>query len=69
MALNQGKISFLELPTPLQFLPSISKDLGIQLYIKRDDLTSYGMGGNKLRKLEYYLHGSPCPAEFDFLKF
>jgi len=56
MALNQGKISFLELPTPLQFLPSISKDLGIQLYIKRDDLTSYGMGGNKLRKLEYYLH-------------
>lgn len=56
MALNQGKISFLELPTPLQFLPSVSEDLGIRLYIKRDDLTSYGMGGNKLRKLEYYLY-------------
>jgi D-cysteine desulfhydrase len=55
MALNQQKISFLNLPTPLQFLPRVSKDLGISLYIKRDDLTDPGMGGNKLRKLEYYL--------------
>jgi 1-aminocyclopropane-1-carboxylate deaminase/D-cysteine desulfhydrase-like pyridoxal-dependent ACC family enzyme len=29
--------------------------LGISLYMKRDDLTDPGMGGNKLRKLEYYL--------------
>jgi D-cysteine desulfhydrase family pyridoxal phosphate-dependent enzyme len=56
MALNQQKISFLNLPTPLQFLPRVSEDLGISLYIKRDDLTDPGMGGNKLRKLEYYLH-------------
>jgi D-cysteine desulfhydrase len=55
MALNRQKISFLNLPTPLQFLPRISKDLGISLYMKRDDLTDPGMGGNKLRKLEYYL--------------
>jgi D-cysteine desulfhydrase/L-cysteate sulfo-lyase len=55
MALNRQKISFLNLPTPLQFLPSISEDLGISLYMKRDDLTDPGMGGNKLRKLEYYL--------------
>lgn len=55
MALNQQKISFLNLPTPLQFLPRVSEDLGIALYIKRDDLTDPGMGGNKLRKLEYYL--------------
>jgi D-cysteine desulfhydrase len=54
--LQQQKISFLNLPTPLAFLPRISKDLGIALYIKRDDLTDFGMGGNKLRKLEYYLH-------------
>ncbi len=55
MALNRQKISFLNLPTPLQFLPSVSEDLGISLYMKRDDLTDPGMGGNKLRKLEYYL--------------
>jgi len=54
--LHQQKIDFLNLPTPLAFLPRISKDLGIALYIKRDDLTDFGMGGNKLRKLEYYLH-------------
>lgn len=55
MALNRQKISFLNLPTPLQFLPRVSEDLGISLYMKRDDLTDPGMGGNKLRKLEYYL--------------
>lgn len=55
MALNRQKISFLNLPTPLQFLPRVSEDLGISLYVKRDDLTDPGMGGNKLRKLEYYL--------------
>jgi D-cysteine desulfhydrase len=55
MALNRQKISFLNLPTPLQFLPRVSEDLGISLFIKRDDLTDPGMGGNKLRKLEYYL--------------
>jgi D-cysteine desulfhydrase len=56
MAFNQQKIGFLNLPTPLQFLPRVSEDLGISLYIKRDDLTDPGLGGNKLRKLEYYLH-------------
>ncbi len=55
MALNRQKISFLNLPTPLQFLPRVSEDLGILLYMKRDDMTDLGMGGNKLRKLEYYL--------------
>ena len=55
MSLNRPKKSFLNLPTPLQFLPRVSEDLGISLYIKRDDLTDPGMGGNKLRKLEYYL--------------
>lgn len=55
MALEREKINFLNLPTPLSPLPRISEELGIRLYIKRDDLTDIGMGGNKLRKLEYYL--------------
>lgn len=53
---NFQKERFLHLPTPLEYLPTLSKDLGISLYIKRDDLTNLGGGGNKLRKLEYFLY-------------
>ncbi len=56
MLLGHEKISFMHLPTPLEFMPAISKDLGINLYVKRDDLTGLGTGGNKLRKLEYFLY-------------
>lgn len=55
MLLGHEKISFLHLPTPLEYLPTLSKELGISLYVKRDDLTPLAMGGNKLRKLEYFL--------------
>lgn len=55
MILGHEKVEILHLPTPLEYLPSISADLGIHLYVKRDDLTPLGMGGNKLRKLEYLL--------------
>ena len=50
------KESFLHLPTPLEYLPTLSRKLGIEFYIKRDDLTGLGSGGNKLRKLEYFLY-------------
>ncbi len=40
-------------PTPLQFLPHLSKDLGLNFYLKRDDLTDLALGGDKPRKLEY----------------
>ena len=53
MLLGRNKISLLHLPTPLDHLGNISADLGIDLYIKRDDMTHLGMGGNKLRKLDY----------------
>ena len=55
MLLGYEKVDMLHLPTPIEYLPAISKDLGINLYIKRDDLTPLAMGGNKLRKLEYLL--------------
>ena len=54
--LGFNKVSFLHLPTPLEYMPTLSKELGIELYIKRDDLTNLGVGGNKLRKLEYLLY-------------
>jgi 1-aminocyclopropane-1-carboxylate deaminase/D-cysteine desulfhydrase-like pyridoxal-dependent ACC family enzyme len=43
------------LPTPLGVCPRFSDELGhgVQLAMKRDDLTGLGMGGNKLRKLEF----------------
>lgn len=56
MSLGCKKVPFLNLPTPMEYLPNISRDLGINLYLKRDDLTGFGMGGNKLRKLEYFLY-------------
>lgn len=55
MTLGREKISFLNTPTPLTRLDTISKDLGIEFYMKRDDLTDFGTGGNKLRKLEYFV--------------
>lgn len=42
-------------PTPLHRLERASVDLGVDLWIKRDDLTGFAMGGNKGRKLEYLL--------------
>ena len=42
-------------PTPIQRLDNISAMLGANIYIKRDDLTGIGLGGNKVRKLEYLL--------------
>ena len=40
-------------PTPLERLERLSKQLGRDLYVKRDDLTPFALGGNKVRKLEY----------------
>ena len=43
-------------PTPFYRLNRISEDLGVNLYIKRDDFSGMSLfGGNKIRKLEYLL--------------
>ncbi|MBL4768576.1 MAG: D-cysteine desulfhydrase family protein [Rhodobacteraceae bacterium] len=41
-------------PTPLERLHRLSTHLDIDLWIKRDDLTGLGAGGNKIRQLEFY---------------
>lgn len=41
--------------TPLQRARRLGDELGIELYIKRDDCQPLGMGGNKVRQLEFYL--------------
>lgn len=42
-------------PTPLYRLPNISRELGTNVWIKRDDLCGVALGSNKVRKLEYLL--------------
>ncbi len=51
-----NRILLANLPTPIEPMPRLSNLLkGSELYIKRDDLTGLGGGGNKTRKLEYLL--------------
>ncbi|WP_082451844.1 D-cysteine desulfhydrase family protein [Paenibacillus ihuae] len=42
-------------PTPLQPAEQLSLQLGCPLYIKREDMSGLGGGGNKARKLEFQL--------------
>ncbi len=49
------RIDLAILPTPLEYLPNMSKELNINLYIKRDDCTGLAFGGNKTRHLEFIM--------------
>ncbi|MEC7762980.1 MAG: D-cysteine desulfhydrase family protein [Pseudomonadota bacterium] len=42
-------------PTPIERLNRLGNDLGIELFVKRDDYTGFGGGGNKVRKLEFLM--------------
>jgi L-cysteate sulfo-lyase len=45
------------LPTPLEPMKRLTEHLGgPRLWVKREDATGVGFGGNKLRKLDYMLH-------------
>lgn len=50
-----ARVSLAILPTPIQKLENISRILGTNVWIKRDDMTGIGLGGNKVRKLEFLL--------------
>ncbi len=49
------RVSLGVFPTPIQKLENISALLHTNVYVKRDDLTGLGLGGNKIRKLEFLL--------------
>ncbi len=51
----QPRLHLAQYPTPLQFLPRLSRELGRPIYCKRDDAIGPGLGGNKTRKLEYLM--------------
>jgi L-cysteate sulfo-lyase len=47
---------FVHLPTPFYKLDNLTRELGgPEIWIKRDDLTGFGFGGNKSRKLEFII--------------
>ncbi len=51
---NLPRFSLAHLPTPIEALENLSRELGgPQLLIKRDDQTGLAFGGNKTRKLEF----------------
>ena len=47
------RLPLAQLPTPLRPLPRFSDWVGAEVWIKRDDLTGFGLSGNKVRKLEF----------------
>lgn len=49
------RIALAHLPTPLIEVPALSRRLGVDLWIKRDDASSGAEAGNKIRKLELLL--------------
>lgn len=52
---NWSKVPLCVLPTPIHRLDRISEQLGSDIWVKRDDLTGFALGGNKGRKLEYLI--------------
>jgi D-cysteine desulfhydrase len=50
-----ARIDLARTPTPLEPLSRLSHKLGVEVHVKRDDLTGAELTGNKVRKLEFLL--------------
>jgi D-cysteine desulfhydrase family pyridoxal phosphate-dependent enzyme len=53
--LDLPRVALADLPTPLERLDRFGDAIGAEVWIKRDDVGSFGLAGNKVRKLEYVL--------------
>ena len=49
------RLDIARIPTPFQIMRRLSDQTGIEIFIKRDDLTGSALSGNKIRKLEFAL--------------
>lgn len=58
------KARFVASVTPIEPQLRLGKCLGVDLLVKRDDLTGSAFGGNKVRQLEYYM-GAAQSADAD----
>ena len=45
--------NLIQTPAIIHRLPRLSSQLGLDIYVLRDDLTGFALGGNKTRKLDY----------------
>lgn len=54
-ALFPPRIHLAHIPTPLQRMERLSRQCGVEIFFKRDDLTGSELSGNKVRKLEFLL--------------
>ena len=61
-----GRTPLAMLPTPLLAAPRLSDEVGIEVWVKRDDMTGLLLGGNKARKLEF-LCGEALARDADTL--
>jgi D-cysteine desulfhydrase len=50
-----ARLDLARTPTPFEPLPRLSEKFGIDLHVKRDDMTGADLTGNKIRKLEFLL--------------
>ena len=50
-----AKAPLANLPTPLVTASRLSEEIGIEVLLKRDDLTGVGLGGNKARAVEFHV--------------
>jgi D-cysteine desulfhydrase len=50
-----NRIALAHLPTPIQHVPRLGAEIGVDLWVKRDDATGGPEAGNKIRKLELLL--------------
>ncbi len=50
-----SRLRLVHQPTPLHTLDGLAAPAGVEVWVKRDDLTGSHLSGNKIRKLEYLL--------------
>jgi len=50
---DHPRANLIQAPMIIHKLPRLSSRLGLGIYVLRDDLTGFGLGGNKTRKVDY----------------
>lgn len=50
---NHPRAGLIQIPAIIHRLPRLSSKLGLEVYVLRDDLTGFGIGGNKTRKADF----------------
>ena len=50
-----ARLNMSVLPPPIHEMPQLSEACGRSLFCKRDDLTGFAFGGNKIRKLDFLI--------------